>query len=158
MAQAVLRRTLAVGTLDKSVISGVTLDSQTAVTLGSSTASLKAGGFMKTANVFLKILLTAKGSNLIVPNEGTDFSSIVEGNVSEESVVFAFVTQCVKDASEQTISYQQNAAAPQNERLSSAAISAFTFNAQGPGLDFSVDLFNALGEKFTLSVPSTVFA
>ena len=63
----------------------------------------KITGVQKVAQMFLKILFTSQGSNVLAPNQGTNFSSLVNtANVTEEDAVFnAELTTEIKSAESQ---------------------------------------------------------
>lgn len=64
----------------------------------------KITGLQKVAQVFLKVLMTSKGSDVIYPNRGTNFPSLaLNSNVIEnDTVLYAELTSAVKDAEGQT--------------------------------------------------------
>jgi len=145
--------------LDTNVISKITLDGDQAVGIGFDPASTKVAGVMKVANMFFKLLLTRKGSNPISQDEGTELVDLFESNVADEAVLFACAKNAVDDALEQILILQERAGAVTEEQISNADISDFVFDetaGNGPKVDFSVDVYNAAGESFTLEIPSIV--
>jgi hypothetical protein len=63
----------------------------------------KITGIQKVAQMFLKILYTSQGSNVLAPNQGTNFSSLVNtANITDSDPVFnAELTAEVKSAESQ---------------------------------------------------------
>ncbi len=64
----------------------------------------KITGVQKVAQTFLKLLMTTKGSNVVYPNQGTNFPSLaVSSNiVSNDGTLYAELVEAVREAEDQT--------------------------------------------------------
>lgn len=80
----------------------------------------KVTGVQKVVQVFVKTLMTTKGSNIIYPNQGTDFNSIAQqSNVTvDNSVLISELVTCVNDAATQTRRVLNTAGTDTNSMLS----------------------------------------
>ena len=157
MARPVNTTTTSTTGLDTNVISNITLDGSQSVGIGFDAASTKVAGVMKVANMFFKILLTLKGSNPIDQDEGTTLVDLFDSNIADEQVLFVCVKEAVDDALAQMLTLQDASGAVEEEQIASASVVNFSFEeAEGPKVDFGVNVYNAAGDSFTLEVPSIV--
>lgn len=64
----------------------------------------KITGIQKVAQLFLKILFTQKGTDLLRPNLGTDFPGLVGANLQlDDTETYLEVSDCISDAESQVI-------------------------------------------------------
>lgn len=142
--------------LDINIVESLSLDGSVPVNTGFSKSSTKSAGLYKSSNMFYKILYTEKGSNPVNKDEGTELMTLFQSNITDREVLYAFVDTQVSSALEQLQDYQSRASATDDELITNAVIDLFEFSDEGPTLDFSVDLHNAVGETATLQIPSIV--
>jgi hypothetical protein len=64
----------------------------------------KITGIQKVAQTFLKLLYTSKGSNVLFPNQGTDFQILTVGaNIqTTDSIFMSELSACIRSAESQT--------------------------------------------------------
>jgi len=64
----------------------------------------KLTGLQKVAQTFLKVLFTSRGSNVLYPYQGTDFSELtVNANIIYKDTIFiSELTSCISNAESQT--------------------------------------------------------
>lgn len=64
----------------------------------------KVTGVQKVAQVFLKLLFTTKGSNILIPNQGTLFSGLVKNanRIDSDPILYSELQAQIRDATTQT--------------------------------------------------------
>jgi len=116
-------------------------------------SSLKITGIQKCAQLFLKVLLTTKGSDVIRPTLGTTFSTIATtSNLNNQQELSHLVESAVQDAASQCVNI--TAAIPdiasQLDRVTITDLTLTTDNV----LRISVYMLTKAGEFGSISLPS----
>ena len=110
-------------------------------------------GFQFLINLWLKCLLTPRGSDPSDLNYGTDFTKLVGTLVPLEDardVTLLAITQC----NNQIAAFQRNdSTLTASELLASAQLTNFVEDTGSSRFDAYVELKNRANERFTLSVP-----
>ena len=120
------------------------------------TQSKKVSGILKLSGVFLKKLFTIRGSNPIDMNEGTDFYSLIGGNISDQEEALLLIQNCLKDAQDQVKLDQLNQKVPSDETLVNVELASFEM----PTVDSAyviVNLYSSAGELATIKLPSAAY-
>jgi len=156
MATTVLDKTTTKTGLDTNILNNVTLTSDTPMTVGFDKSSTKSVGFTKAINMFYRIFMTPKGSDPHNTSLGTEFTTILSTGMSDEEAVFASVKTDVSDALTQVINFQSLAKITSDEKVVGATIVGFEYLPTDSVLNLSIELYNILGEKAVLEMPSTV--
>jgi len=154
--RTVTNKTTDVSRLDTNIVESLALDPDKPVRTGFSTSSTKAAGLYKSSNMFYKILYTEVGSNPLNKDEGTDLLTLFQSNITDKDVLYAFVDTQVASALEQLQDYQSQVVVTDDETITSAVIKTFELSDDGPTLDVSIDLHNAVGEQASIQLPSIV--
>lgn len=110
-------------------------------------------GPQKLLNRFLKVILSTQGSDPLHRKAGTDFPSLIGGNVLDPEDVEAAILLCVEDAAAQIRAIDQRSPwLAANERLRSADMTAF--RQIGPTrYEVTVELTTTSGERVTALLP-----
>ena len=80
----------------------------------------KVTGVQKVGQLFLKLLMTSKGSDVIYPNRGTDFSSFaLNANLTvSDQILHSNLIKAIKDAEAQTRSATSSSTDPASKLVS----------------------------------------
>jgi len=110
-------------------------------------------GPQKLLNRFLKAFLTTRGSNPLHRKDGTEFTSLVTGNVEDPADVETAVMLMVQDAYEQIRGIDQRSPwLAANERLRAADLK--TFAQIGPTrFEITAELTTNSGERLIALLP-----
>jgi phage baseplate assembly protein W len=117
------------------------------------TTPRKITGIQKVAQVFMKILFTQKGSDVINYRLGTDFPELAIGanRTSEDSLFISQVVEAVKDAEAQTrdvlTSNKQDLASQLRD------VSIIGMNTDTESLSMYIRLTTKAGETASVSIP-----
>lgn len=111
-------------------------------------------GFQTLINLWLKCLLTPKGSDATDLDYGTNFPYLIGSNVpikDAQDVVNLAIEQC----NGQIVAIQRSDMDYTNsERLSNAKVTNFVEVPTDPGFQVTVEIQNQAGERLALNVPS----
>lgn len=114
-------------------------------------------GPYKMVSIFIRTLLTEKGSVIGRPNEGTEFLELFEGNYSDARELQERMIEILTDAFEQVQEFQQsapkNGEIEDNELLVDFNISEFYVSEDGGSASIKVELSNAAGETVPGLIP-----
>lgn len=110
-------------------------------------------GPQKLVNRLVKAFLTSRGSNPLHRKDGTDFTSLVNGNVEDPEDLEAAVTLMVQDAADQIKAIDQRSPwlAP-NERLRAADLKTFTMIGVDR-FEMTVELTTTSGDRVLALLP-----
>lgn len=110
-------------------------------------------GPQKLANRFLKAFLTSRGSNPLHRKDGTDFSFLVSGNVSDAQDVEPAVLLMIDDAAEQIRTIDRRSPWLGNdERLRTAELKTFR-QIGATRYEITVELTTTSGTRLTVLMP-----
>ncbi len=117
-------------------------------------APRKITGIQKVAQLFLKVLFSQKGTDLLRPNHGTDFPNLAIGanRTRDDSDFIARVTDTITDAESQTRNISWNSSkdlSSQLDRIIIIGISTETIE----NLEMYLQLVTRAGEKASIAVP-----
>lgn len=114
----------------------------------------KITGIQKVAQLFLKILLTSKGSNLLRPAEGTQFAeyTIHANRTGVDSELYAIITSEIKSAENQVKYILNN---PSNKDLASQLyeIKVLGINIQDESVTMFIKITTMAGESAQVAYP-----
>jgi len=110
-------------------------------------SSLKVTGFQALVNRWVKTFLTPRGSDLLHPNEGTDFSNVIRSNAPAGSTsdVHDIAVIAIEDANDQVRSQDMQGMYSDEESLQEAKLVGFQASSVGDGVDLWVDIRNLAG-------------
>jgi len=110
-------------------------------------------GMQMCINLWLKILLTRRGSDPTNLARGTDFTNLIGSNV-DLNIAEDVLRVAIDSASSQLSDIQRNdtTLAPR-EKLASAKLLAFIANPAAPGFDARVEILNQAGERLLVNIP-----
>lgn len=113
----------------------------------------KVTGIQKVAQVFLKLLFTSKGSNVIHPMQGTMFSDmVVNSNIQLEDAVFkAEIMAQIQDAESQTKAVLNTIGSDPASMLRSITI--IGLEAEKDSMSLFLRVLTEAGEQAQLAVP-----
>lgn len=118
-------------------------------------SSAKITGIQKCAQVFLKILFTTKGSDLLHPSLGTNLPNLLIGsnNNLSSSELMAQVTTSVEDAVTQCISLLNGSKNDLASQMSSVTINNIS-STSVDSMSIQLQLTTMAGETGSISLPS----
>lgn len=113
----------------------------------------KITGIQKVAQVFLKILFTTKGSDVIYTNLGTSFPSLVIGaNIqSSHEELVSDISTAIQDAENQTRYYLNSG--DDSSMLDSVTLGGFEDGLTPDSLSIYLTLTTVAGETASIAVP-----
>lgn len=113
----------------------------------------KVTGIQKVAQLFLKILFTSKGSNVIYPNQGTNFPSYTVGAniILADALLQSELTNEVRSAESQAKSILNKANEDPSSRL--ASISIIGIDTKNDSVVMYMRLLTAAGAQASLAIP-----
>lgn len=93
------------GTYDLLIVKAQGTYPEGKISFGFYDVPMKITGLQKVAQVFLKILMTTKGSDVFYPAMGTDFPELTTGanTISDDNTLLAELSASINDAVNQTI-------------------------------------------------------
>lgn len=156
MARKITDTTTASAGIDTNVFNPIAEISITPLRASFTSVSYKVAGIVKISNMFTKLLLTKKGTNVLNKQEGTYFSNIFNSNMYDGEAIFSKIQDAVDDAVDQIMQTQAIRGAPLSEKLVSATISSFTLTDDNRNFDVSVKLTFASGDQTSIELPSTL--
>ena len=96
-----------------------TFEGVMSMTLGS--PSSKIAGLVKLSQQFLITLLTSRGSDIIEPTKGTEFSDLIGGNYNSKDELMIIIKESIKSAAKQVINQQTNYRPDSNDEVLKSA-------------------------------------
>lgn len=113
----------------------------------------KITGIQKVAQVFMKILFTQKGSDVLAPNLGTIFPELCIGanRTSNDSAFLSDVSLAIKDAEAQTKSTLSSLSGDTDSQLDKIEIQNLIVD--GDSLSIYVQMFTMAGETASVAIP-----
>lgn len=126
------------------------------ITFGFDTTPRKVTGVQKAAQLFMKLLMTTKGSDAVYPNRGTLFTSyVVNANViTDDQVLQSNLIQAVSDAAAQARSASSTDPDP-SSRFSKAQVAGL--NVQDDSVTMYVHITTATGVSAQVAIPFPQF-
>jgi len=115
-------------------------------------SSQKVSGAAKLAGIFLKKLLTARGTNPLDLEEGTEFPNLISSNIIDEEEAILVVQSAIDQAVEQITADQADKELPDDERLSSAKLDEFDF-VTADRLVVFIDVLTVSGARVKVKTP-----
>lgn len=118
---------------------------------------MKITGLQKVAQVFLKTLLTTKGSDVFYPERGTEFPELAVGSNSiyNDDTLLAELTSAINDATEQTINSLNVNTSDQSSCLYSVEI--LGMDRISEGIVVYLQMQTLAGELASISLPFPEF-
>lgn len=113
----------------------------------------KVTGVQKCAQMFLKLLFSSKGSNIIYPNQGTYFSSFIKqaNKINSDATLFSDLQAQVIDATSQTQAVMNTSGSDPASQLASMVILGLDVGTESVVMYLSMTT-NA-GVSASLSIP-----
>lgn len=113
----------------------------------------KITGIQKVAQVFMKILFTQKGSDVLAPNLGTIFPELCIGanRTSNDTSFLADVTLAVKDAEAQAKSTLSSLSGDTDSQLDKVEIKDLVVDRES--LSMYLQMFTVAGETASVAIP-----
>lgn len=113
------------------------------------------------SSVFMRVLLTDKGSIIGRPDEGTDFLEIITSGIPDAITLQGRLTEVLDDAAAQTQSIQQRSFQSghigADEILASYRLSRIYVSSNGESASASVELTNSAGVTVPGILPLSQF-
>jgi hypothetical protein len=127
------------------------------VTFGLYDVPMKITGLQKVAQVFLKVLLTTKGSDPFYPNRGTYFPSLAVGAnlLTDTNTFLSDITDTVNDATSQTRAYMNVNTTDLSSTLDSVQI--LGLDNVDEGLIIYLQMATLAGELAAVALPFPEF-
>lgn len=113
----------------------------------------KITGVQKVAQMFMKVLFTSKGSDVINYDLGTNFPNLTVGanQTTDDTAFLADVAAAVQDAAAQTKNFLSSNVGDTASQLDSATIQGMTTN--GGALTMYIQLITMAGTKTSIAIP-----
>jgi hypothetical protein len=113
-------------------------------------AALKVSGIQALVNRWIKTFLTPLGSDLLHPDNGTDFSNLIGGNFGSQSDNLQDLVVIAIDETNEQIKKQDIAGFfSADESLSDAQLKAYVPTSAGDGFEIWVEIHNVAGTVIT---------
>lgn len=109
-------------------------------------------GLWKLTLQWLRRFMTAKGSDPLRVEEGTEFPNLIGSNIVNAQDIRDVVLLSITDCNEQIYTVQQSTQPPADETLLTAALTKFELLGSD-GFEAWVNISNALNEEVAVAIP-----